>query len=138
GRGLSMPLTEAAIETLADLESDKGSAVLAQYAQHRALKVRRAAVQALPRTKGAPAVPALGRALSDPDPNVRGTAASGLGALQAKDAVGDLFVALDHRVNEAAASIGQLCAKEQCEALAGKLGALPFDVVTPGLDQLLF
>jgi hypothetical protein len=137
-RGLTLPLTETAIETLADLESDKGSAVLADYTQHRSLKIRRAAVNALARTKGAPAVPALRKALSDPDPNVRGTAASGLGSLKAKAAVPDLFAALDHRVNEAAASIGQLCTGEQCETLAGKLGKLPFDVVIPGLDQVLF
>jgi HEAT repeat protein len=77
-------------------------------------------------------------ALSDSDAVVRGTAASGLGALKAKDAVPELFVALDHRVNEAAASIGQLCTVEQCEQLAAKLGRVPFDVVTSGLDQVLF
>ncbi len=50
----------------------------------------------------------------------------------------DLFLALDHRVNEAAASIGQLCSVDQCEQLAGKLGKFPLDVVTGGLDQVLF
>jgi HEAT repeat protein len=136
--GLTLPLTETAIETLADLESEAGSAAIAPYAQHRNLKVRRAAVKALARTKGAAAGPALRRALSDADPVIRGTAASGLGALKAKDAVGDLFVALDHKVNEAAASIGQLCAPEQCDQLATKLGKMPFDVVSGALDQVLF
>lgn len=137
-RGLSLPLTQAAIETLGDLESDAGSAALSQYTSHRNAKVRRAAVKALTRTKGAPASAALKRALSDGDAVVRGTAASGLGALKAKDAVPELFIALDHRVNEAAVSIGQLCSAEQCEQLAGKLGKIPFDVVTGGLDQVLF
>ncbi len=137
-RGLSLPLTQSAVETLGDLESDTGSAALAQYALHRNAKVRRAAVKALTRTKGAAASGALKRALSDGDAVVRGTAASGLGALKAKDAVPDLFTALDHRVNEAAASIGQLCSAEQCEQLAGRLGKIPFDVVTGGLDQVLF
>jgi hypothetical protein len=41
-------------------------------------------------------------------------------------------------VNEAAVSIGQLCSVEQCEQLASKLGKFPFDVVTGGLDQVLF
>ena len=50
----------------------------------------------------------------------------------------DLFVALDHKVPEAAASIGQLCAGAECDQLAGKLGSVPFDVVTSGLDQVLF
>lgn len=136
--GLTLPLTESAIETLGDLESDAGSPVLAHYAQHRTVKLRRAAVKALTRTKGAPAAAALRRALSDADPVVRGTAASGLGSLKAKDAVGDLFVALDHKVNEAAASIGQLCAAAECDQLASKLGKLPFDIISGALDQVLF
>lgn len=138
GKGLTLSVTQSAIETLGDLESDAGSAVLAQYATHRNLKVRRAAVKSLVRAKGAAAAPALKRALSDGDPVVRGTAASGLGALKARETVPDLFVALDHRVNEAAASIGQLCNMEQCEQLAGRVGKVPFDVMTGGLDPVLF
>ncbi len=65
-------------------------------------------------------------------------AATGLGSMKAKDTVGDLFVALDHKVAEAAASIGQLCSGAECDRLAGKLGSVPFDVVTGGLDQMLF
>jgi HEAT repeat protein len=137
-RGLSLPLTQAAIETLGDLEAETGSAALARYTSHRNAKVRRAATKALTRTKGAAAATALARALSDGDAVVRGTAASGLGAMKAKDAVPELFVALDHRVNEAAVSIGQLCNPAQCEQLATKLGKLPFDVITGGLDQVLF
>lgn len=137
-KGLTEALTHQAIDTLGDLESPEGSAVLAQYATHRTLALRRAAVKALTRTKGPAAAPALRRALGDADAQIRGTAASGLGALKAKDAVPDLFVALDHKVHEAAASIGQLCVPEQCDQLAAKLGKLPFDVVTGGLDLVLF
>ncbi len=137
-RGLSLPLTQSAIETLGDLEAEAGASALALYTTHRNVKLRRAAVKSLTRTKGAAAGPALVHALSDADPVVRGTAASGLGSLKTKGAVPELFIALDHRVNEAAASIGQLCNPEQCEQLAGKLGKLPFDVVTGGLDQVLF
>lgn len=137
-KGATLALTMSAIETLADIEAESGSAALAEYTVHRNSKVRRAAAKALARTKGAAAGPALRRALSDPDPVVRGTAASALGTLKAKDAVPDLFVALDHKVNEAAASIGQLCNPEQCDQLAAKLGKLPFDVVSQALDQILF
>jgi HEAT repeat protein len=137
-KGLPLPLTESAIETLGDLEAEVGSAAVAPYVAHRNPKVRRAAVKSLVRTKGPAAAAALRRALSDRDPVVRGTAASGLGAMKAKDAVPDLFLALDHRVNEAAASIGQLCTPEQCERLVAKLGPLPFDIVTSGLEQILF
>ena len=137
-QGLTPSLTQAAIDTLGDTESEAGSTALGWYAQHRNVELRRAAVQALSHTRGTVAVKALRMALSDPDPNVRGLAATGLGSMKAKDTVGDLFVALDHKVAEAAASIGQLCAGNECDRLASKLGSVPFDVVTSGLDQVLF
>lgn len=137
-RGLPNGLTISAIETLGDVESEGSSAAIAWYAVHRNVNVRQAAVRALAKTKGANAVTALRHALSDGDAVVRGMAATGLGALKAKEAVGDLFVALDHRVGEAAASIGQICAPSECDALAAKLGSLPFDVVIGGIDQVLF
>jgi HEAT repeats len=137
-RGLPPALTQAAIDTLGDTEAETGSEALAVYAHHRNVELRRAAVQALTRTRGTAAVRALRAALSDPDPAVRGLAATGLGSMKARDTVGDLFVALEHKVAEAAASIGQLCSGSECERLAGKLGSVPFDVVTSGLDQVLF
>jgi HEAT repeat protein len=137
-QGVPPALTVAAIETLADTESEGASEALAWYARHRDAGIRRAAVTALARTRGAAAARTLRTALSDPDPGVRGLSATGLGSLKAKDAVPDLFTALAHKVNEAAASIGQLCAGPECDQLAGKLGSVPFDVVTSGLDQVLF
>lgn len=137
-RGLPLSLTEAAVTTLGDLENEAGSTVLASYAQHRSLKVRQAAVRSLIKTKGAVAIRALRRGLSDPDPMIRGVAANGLGVLKAKDALLDLSVALDHGINEAAISIGVLCGPAECDALSGRLGKLPFDVVSGGLDQALF
>jgi HEAT repeat protein len=137
-KGLTYPLTEAAIDTLGDIESEPSSTTIAWYVRHRSVEVRRSAVRALVHTKGAPAIKALRVALSDEDARVRGFAATGLGSLKAKEAVADLFAALDHKVNEAAASIGQLCVPAECEALQGRLGRLPFDVVTSGLEQILF
>jgi HEAT repeat protein len=136
-RGAGETTTHQAIDTLGDLESPEGSAILAEYSVHRTVALRRAAVKSLTRTKGGPATQALRRALTDSDALVRSNAAAGLGAMRAKDAVPDLFIALDHKVNEAAASIGQLCTPDQCEQLSLKLGKLPFDVVTSGLDQML-
>ena len=77
-RGLSLPLTQSAIETLGDLEAEAGASALALYTTHRNVKLRRAAVKSLTRTKGAASGPALEHALSDADPVVRGTAASRL------------------------------------------------------------
>jgi hypothetical protein len=136
-QGLPQPLAQAAIETLGETASEAGSEVLAWYAHHRDLPLRRAAVDALGKTRGAVAIKALRAALSDSDEKVRGTSALALGEMKAKEAVPDLFVALDHKVEEAAASIGQLCEPADCEKLAGKLGSVPFDVVTGGLDQVL-
>jgi HEAT repeat protein len=137
-RGMPSSLTVAAIDTLGDVQVESSSKTIAWYAVHRSSPIRQAAVKALARTKGPAAVAALRRALSDGDAAVRGLAATGLGALKAKEAVRDLFVALDHKVGEAAASIGELCAPGECDELAGKLGKLPFDIVTEGLDQVLF
>ena len=137
-RGLTLSLSEAALDTLGDVESESSAPILAMYAAHRNLTLRRAAVKALVHTRGLPAEKALRHALADADPMVRAVAATGLGTIGAHAAVGDLFSALDHKVVEAAAAIGQLCTPEQCDQLAGKLGRLPFDVVTNGLDQILF
>lgn len=137
-RGTTTTLAEAALDTLGDLEAEVASPAVATYLSHRTVELRRAAVKALLKTKGPAAVKALRHALSDSDPMVRGVAATGLGTLKAKDAVPDLFVALDRKIPEAAAAIGQLCAPSECDQLAGKLGRFPFDVVTGGLDQILF
>jgi HEAT repeat protein len=137
-KGMPYPLTEAALDTLGDIEAESASATIAWYTHHRDPVIRRAAVKSLIHTKGPAATKALRASLSDGDAVVRGSAATGLGALKAKEAVADLFVALDHRVNEAAASIGQLCSPAECDALLGRMGKLPFDVVTSGLDPILF
>jgi hypothetical protein len=139
-RGVPPALTQAAIETLGDTESEAASVGVAWYARHRNAVIRRAAVTALARTRGVIAIKTLRITLSDPDPEVRGLSATGLGTMKAKEAIGDLFVALEHKVAEASPAIGQLCAASECDRLAAKLGggSLPFEVVTSGLNQALF
>jgi HEAT repeat protein len=137
-RGTTSQLSITALDALGDLEVEATSPSIAPYTRHRDNQIRRAAVRALAKTKGAAAATALRRALSDPDAQVRGFAASGLGGIKAHDAIGDLFVALDHRVGEAAASIGQLCTPTECVQFADHLGRQPFDVMTGGFDQILF
>ena len=137
-RGTTAQLSVSALDALGDLEVESTSSSIAPYTKHRIDQVRRAAVRALAKTKGPAAANALRRALSDPDAQVRGFAASGLGGIKAHDATGDLFIALDHRVGEAAASIGQLCTPAECVQFADHLGRQPFDVMTGGFDQILF
>jgi HEAT repeat protein len=136
-QGLPPALAQAAIETLGETASEPASEVLGWYAHQRNVALRKAAVDALGKTRGAVAIKVLREALSDADGGVRGVAATALGEMKAKEAVADLFAALDHKVEEAAASIGQLCDPGDCERLAGKLGNVPFDVMTGGLDQVL-
>jgi hypothetical protein len=136
--GLPFAVAEAALDTLGDTESPDASPVVAMYARHRESTVRRAAVRALAKTQSPIAAPALRLALTDPDAHVRAEAAVGLGALKVKVAVPDLALALDHRVYEAAVSIGQLCDDAECESFVGRIGKVPFDVMTTGIDPILF
>jgi hypothetical protein len=140
-RGLPPELTLSAIATLGDTQSPAANEALAWYARHRDIGFRRAAITALGKLHGPVPARALRNALSDPDEGVRGLAATEIGGLegntQLKETVADLFLALDHKVEEAAASIGQLCDATDCKKLAGKLGVVPFDVMAGALDQVL-
>jgi hypothetical protein len=135
--GLSPTLTQAALATLGDIESEAAGEVIATYARHRDIGVRRVAIDALSKTGGDVATRALRQALSDSDPAVRGLSATALGVRKAREAVPELLAALDRKVPEASASIGLLCAPADCERLLAKLGALPFDVVMAGIDEIL-
>jgi HEAT repeat protein len=137
-RGGNEAVLEAALKTAGKLKAESLSAAVAPYAQHRSEEVRRQAVRALLKTKGPVAVQSLEKALRSPDAVVRGTAATGLGSLGAREALPDLFRALDHGVPEAAAAIGQLCTPEECEKFAEETGRIAFDIMITGFDQVLF
>ncbi len=136
-RGASSKILLRALGVAGALGQESSSAALAPYVKHRAPDVRRAAAQSLTRTKGPVAVQALRQALRGSDPALRGTAADGLGALGAKDAVPDLFVVLPKEVPEAAGAIGTLCSNEDCKKFVALLGKLPFDVMQSGFLPLL-
>ena len=137
-RGASVPVLKAAISAAGSLKQTSSSAAISPYLQHRSPEVRRAAAKALIKTKGPTAVKALRQGLRSSDAVVRGTAATGLGELGAKEALADLFGALDHYVGEAAASIGLLCGAADCDKLLARVGRVPFQIMTSGLDQILF
>ncbi|WP_394840470.1 HEAT repeat domain-containing protein [Pendulispora rubella] len=137
-RGLNGALAESALNALAEIESPASTPSVAAYLQHRDAKVRTAAAKALARTKGPAAVAALRHALADSEAPVRSAAATSLGVLRAREAVGDLALALDHRVVEAAAPIGQLCNADECADFLARLGRLPLDLVESGLEPMLF
>lgn len=137
-RGVPVTIAKAAIEALGAIGSASSSAAIRPYLAHRNAELRKAAVRALGQTKGPDAIAAFRDGLRSSDAAVRGFSASGLGDLGAAAALPDLFLALDRNVNEAAAAIGQLCTPADCEKFAGKLGKVPFDVMTSGFDSILF
>jgi hypothetical protein len=137
-RGAPGELATRALEALGAIGSETSTPVIAPYGRHRNPDTRKKALAALSRTGGSLAVATLRAALSDPDGGVRGVAASGLGALNGREAVADLFTALDHDVVEAAGSLGQLCVPDECEKLAAKVSKLGLDVMTSAFDAILF
>jgi hypothetical protein len=68
---------------------------------------------------------------------LRNLAARALGSLGATQAVGDLFLALDHGVSEAARSIGTLCGGKDWRKFAARAGKLPLEVITSGAEPIL-
>ncbi len=137
-RGSTLKIALGALSALGDLSEPSSSKAIAPYVRHRSANVRQTAAHALVRTGGPDAVIALRAALRAPDPQVRDIAARGLGNLKAKDAVGDLFQALDQRVYSAAVSLGKLCSPAACLKFMDRLGKVHLEVITSGTDEILF
>jgi hypothetical protein len=137
-RGTSAELIALALAALGEIGAETSAATIQPYTHHRIADIRKKALGALIKTGGPSVVASLREALSDSDAGVRGVAASGLGSQRGHEALGDLFVALDHQVAEAGASIGQLCSPEECEKFLAKTGTLDLDIMTSGFDQMLW
>jgi HEAT repeat protein len=137
-RGANVPVAKAAIEALGAIGERSSSAIIRPYSKHRVPDLRREAVKSLTSTRGADAAAAFREGLKSSDGMVRGYSAAGLGILGAKEAVPDLFAALDRDVTEAAAALGQLCDPAACKQLLDRTGKIGFDVLTSGLDPMLF
>lgn len=136
-RGASVTVLSRALETLGILAQPSSGAALAPYAQHRTPELRRAALRALIATKSPLAGDVLRRALHGSDASARSIAARGLGELNVRAAVPELFGVLPKDVAEAARSLGQLCVGAECEKLVGLLGKLRFEVMESGIVPLL-
>jgi hypothetical protein len=137
-RGASTAIITAALQVAAALGNSSSTSAILPYMRHRSPIMRQAAAKALISTKGPEAAKALRRALRSSDAVLRGIAAGGLGQLGAKEAVGDLFLALERDVKQAAKSIGTLCGPSQCEKLAAQLGKVKIDAILEGFDEILF
>lgn len=136
-RGLPADLLSVAIETLGLLGRREAGPVLFELTSHRRPEIRLGALNAIVSIRPSGAAGALEAALSDSDARVRGTAATGLGEIGARSSVPTLFHALDRGVLEASASIGQLATPAEVQQLLGYVGRLPFDSVTPGLNEII-
>lgn len=136
--GTTVALAQKAFAAAASIGESSSSKAIAPYIHHRNQGLRRAAVKALAETGGADAIAAFRKGLRSKDGMVRGYSATGLGNLDAKDSIDDLFLALDHNVTEAAASIGKLCAPADCKKLVTRVQRVAFDVMTSGFDPILF
>ncbi len=124
------------IAALGALRQPSSSGVLARYARFRQLVVREEAVTALGKTGGSVAAEALRLALRSKDDTVRRRAATALGEAGVVEAAPELLLALDRGVEEAAPSLGLLCAAETCPQLVERVGKLPFPTVSRGLEAL--
>lgn len=136
-RGASVTLLARAIETLGILGQPGSGAALVPYAQHRTPELRRAALRALIATKSPLAGDVLRRALHGNDAAQRSIAARGLGELNVRAAVPELFSVLPKDVAEAAQSLGQLCTQAECEKFMDLLGRLRFEIMESGIVPLL-
>jgi hypothetical protein len=137
GRGADVKVLSRAIEALGILAQPSSGAALSPYAQHRTPELRHAALRALIATKSPLAGNVLRRSLRGNDPAQRAIAARGLGELNVRAAVPELFSVLPKDVAEAAQSLGQLCVGPECEKFTGLLGKLRFEVMESGIVPLL-
>ncbi len=137
GRGADVTVLSRAIEALGFLAQPSSGAALAPYTQHRTPELRRGALRALIATKAPLAGDVLRRALRGNDPTQRAVAARGLGELNVRAAVPELFSVLPKDVSEAAQSLGQLCVSDECAKFTGLLGRLRFEVMESGIVPLL-
>ncbi|MEM9068785.1 MAG: HEAT repeat domain-containing protein [Myxococcota bacterium] len=136
-KGLPAELLGVAVETLGLVSHRDAGPVLFELVNHRRSEVRLAATQAIVSCEPAGAERALVAALSDSDPRVRAAAALGLGQLGARGSIDELFHAFDRRILEAATAIGQLATASEVDRLLGYLGRVPFDAVTPALNEIV-
>jgi HEAT repeat protein len=135
-KGLPPSLAIAAIGALGAIGEASSSAAIAPYVKHRDAEVRRAAAQALARTRGPAAAAALLRGLRSNDAELRSLSATGLRAAGDKDSVPDLVKALDRGIAEAAPSIGALC-EGACKELLARLDKVRPDVRRATLEAML-
>jgi hypothetical protein len=136
-RGLTPPLLESALDTLAVIGHPTAGPLLIELLSHRRASVRLRAVQALATCHPAGADQALAGALSDSSPEVRAAAATALADVGGVGAMDQLFLAFDRGMPEAGAAIGRLARPADITRMLGLLGHVPFTQMGPILADML-
>lgn len=136
-RGLDAELLDLALTTLRVQNRPEAGGVLMELAHHRRAEIRARALEAVAACRPSGARDALVRGLSDLDATVRAAAATGLGELEARDAVPELVRALERGLGEAAGPVGKLGTETEVRVLVTMLGRVPFATVAPGIAFLI-
>ena len=135
-RGLPPDLAPAALAALGAIGEPRSSAAVAPYMSHRVAAVRRAAAEALARTRGPDAAAALLAGLRSTDAEVRRLSARGLRLAGDASAVPDLLRALDRGELDAAPAIAALCAPAACHELVARWEVVEkWDRSAPGAEK---
>jgi hypothetical protein len=135
--GLPAELLGPAIDALVAGGLVSAAELLEELARHRRPEIRSRALLGLITLRAPHADRSLVRGLSDPAPEVRTTAARGLGLLGARARLAELFRAFERHIDGAAVAIGELAEPTTVPRIADYLGRSSFIELTPLLDGVL-
>lgn len=119
-QGLPPQLIESALDVLSGLNQPLAVPVLSELTLHRRWQIREQAVRALAQLKVRSSVSVLLYALDDPSPEVRSTAARGLGLVGDPRARVALNAALERGVEGALEGLAQLATSAQVDAILAR------------------
>lgn len=136
-RGLPRDLLLTAVFTIGAMGLPEAGPLLISLTTHRNAEVRARTIEIIAALQPPGSASALMSALSDPDPQVRSVAATGLGDLGASEALDRLFLAQDRGVAEASVAIGKVVKARDVPRLLEYLGRTPLHALAPALKSVL-
>ncbi len=115
----------------------RATAILVQYAHHRAPEVRKAALGALAQINDKRAAAALLAGLGDSDAEVRAAAARGIADRRDKSAEDRLIKLMEHRDASAATALAAIATPQLAHRLSEMLGSVPDPILCTALGEML-
>lgn len=134
--GLPADLLTQALDTLIGIGDGAANDLLIELSGHRRPEIRSRALLGLVTLRAPSAEASLVKGLSDAVPDVRSTAAHGLGMMGARHSLPELFRAFERGVDGAAAAIGELAEPTTLPRVTDYIGRSSFADLTPLLDGL--